>query len=77
MGADSNANSLLEKPVSSPLSSVASEDRYVSPENSQGESALLRLAELAEEFDAEQVAAERRNLDARLNTSTHLETVVA
>jgi hypothetical protein len=36
------------------------EDRDVPPEHSHGESALLRLAERAEEFDAEQVAAAAR-----------------
>jgi hypothetical protein len=65
MGTDSKVNSLLEKPVASPLSSVASEDRQASPENSHGESALLRLAELAEEFDAEQVAADARSVAER------------
>ncbi|MGD0416441.1 MAG: dynamin family protein [Terriglobales bacterium] len=65
MGTDSKENSLLEKPVSPPLSSVASEDRQASPENSHGESALLRLAELAEEFDAEQVAADARSVAER------------
>jgi len=67
MGTDSKENSLLEKPVSSPLSSVASEDRHVSPENSQGESALLRLAELAEEFEAEQVATDARSVAERVS----------
>ena len=67
MRTDSKENSLLEKPVSSPLSSVASEDRHVSPENSQGESALLRLGELADEFDAEQVAADARSVAERVS----------
>jgi GTP-binding protein EngB required for normal cell division len=65
MGTDSKENSLLEEPDSSPLSSGASEDRRVSPENSHGESALWRLAELAEEFDAEQVAADARSVAER------------
>ena len=67
MGTNSKENSLLEKPVSSPLSSVVSEDGHVSPENSQGESALLRLGELAGEFDAEQVAADARSVAERVS----------
>lgn len=67
MGIDSKENSLLEKPVSSPLASVASEDQQGSPENSYGESALLRLGELAEEFDAEQVAADARSVAERIS----------
>jgi GTPase Era involved in 16S rRNA processing len=67
MGADSQENSLLERLVSSPFASVASEDRHAFPEKSHGESALLRLAELAEEFDAEQVAADARSLAERVS----------
>ncbi len=50
-----------------PLASVASEDQQGSPENSYGESALLRLGELAEEFDAEQVAADARSVAERIS----------
>ena len=50
-----------------PLSSVASEDQHGSPEDSHGESALLRLAELADEFDAEQVAADARSVAERVS----------
>lgn len=59
--------SLLEKPVVSLLRSLASEDRKVTPENSHGESELLRLAEFAEEFDAEQVAADARSVAERVS----------
>jgi GTP-binding protein EngB required for normal cell division len=45
----------------------ASEDRHVPPENSQGESALLRLADLAEEFEAEQIAADARSIAERVS----------
>jgi GTP-binding protein EngB required for normal cell division len=67
MGTDSKENSLLEKPVSSRLASAASGDRQDSPENSHGESALLRLGELAEEFEAEQVAADARSVAERVS----------
>ncbi|MFZ0859834.1 MAG: dynamin family protein [Candidatus Sulfotelmatobacter sp.] len=63
MGADSKENSLLQNSVAS----VASEDQQGSPENSHGESALLQLAELAEEFDAEQVAADASSLAERVS----------
>ncbi len=66
MGTESKENSLVEKPVSSPLASVASEG------NSQGESALLRLGELAEEFEAEQVAADARSVAERVTTTLAL-----
>jgi predicted GTPase len=62
MGADSKENSLLENPVAS-----VSDDQQGSPENSQGESALLRLAELAEEFDADQVAGDARSVAERVS----------
>jgi GTP-binding protein EngB required for normal cell division/polyhydroxyalkanoate synthesis regulator phasin len=58
---------LLEKPTSSRLASVASDDRQASPDNSHGESALFRLAELADEFDAEQVAADARSVAERVS----------
>jgi GTP-binding protein EngB required for normal cell division len=44
-----------------------SEDRHVPPENSQGESALLRLADLAEEFEAEQIASDARSVAERVS----------
>jgi predicted GTPase len=50
-----------------PLASVASEEQQTAPENSQGESALLRLAELAEEFEAEQVAVDARSVAERVS----------
>src|ERR1700685_2928374 len=63
MGTDFKENSLLE----APLSFVASEHPQGLPENSHGESALLRLAELAEQFDAEQVAADARSVAERVS----------
>ena len=51
----------------SPLASSASEEQQAAPENSHGESALLRLAELAEQFDAEQVAADARSVAERVS----------
>jgi GTP-binding protein EngB required for normal cell division len=50
-----------------PLASVAFEEPQCSPENSHGESALLRLGELAEEFEAEQVAADARSVAERVS----------
>ena len=67
MRADSKENLLLEKPATSVLTSGASEDRPVPTENSHGESALLRLAELADQFDAEQVAADARSVAERVS----------
>jgi hypothetical protein len=67
MRADSKENLLLEKPATSGLTSGASEDRTVPAENSHGESALLWLADLAEEFDAEQVAVDARSLAERVS----------
>jgi GTP-binding protein EngB required for normal cell division/polyhydroxyalkanoate synthesis regulator phasin len=58
---------LLEKPASPQLAPVASDDRQASPDNSHGESALFRLAELADEFDAEQVAADARSVAERVS----------
>src|ERR1700691_3640351 len=63
MGTDSKENSLLENPVAS----VACEDQRGSPENSHGESALLRLAELAEDFESEHVATEARSVAERVS----------
>ena len=67
MRTDSKENSLLEKPASPRLASVAPEDRQASLENSHGESTLMRLAELAEAFDAEQVAADARSVAERVS----------
>jgi len=58
---------LLEKPASPQLAPVASDDRQASPDNSHGESALFRLAALADEFDAEQVAADARSVAERIS----------
>jgi len=63
MGADSKENSSL----GNPMASVVSEYQRGSPENSHGESALLRLAELAEGFDAEQVAGDARSVAERVS----------
>ncbi|MFZ0417854.1 MAG: dynamin family protein [Candidatus Sulfotelmatobacter sp.] len=49
------------------MASAASADQQGSSENSHGESALLRLAGLAEEFDAEQVAADARSVAERVS----------
>jgi GTP-binding protein EngB required for normal cell division len=67
MKTDSKENPVLEKPASQRLASVAPEDRVASPENYHGESALMRLAELADEFDAEQVAADARSVAERVS----------
>jgi hypothetical protein len=45
----------------------ASKDRHVPPENSRGESALLRLPELAEAFEAEHIAADARSVAERVS----------
>ena len=67
MRTDSKENLLLEKPDTSALTSGVSEDRNVPAEHSFGESTLARLAELAEEFDAEQVAADARSVAERVS----------
>jgi GTPase Era involved in 16S rRNA processing len=67
MGRDPKQNSLLERPVSLPVQRLASQDCHASAENSHGESALLRLAELARHFDAEQVARDARSLAERVS----------
>ena len=67
MGTDSKENSLLERPATSALTSGLSEDRTVPADNSHGESSLSRLAELAEEFDAKQVAADARSVAERVS----------
>ncbi|MGD0757449.1 MAG: hypothetical protein ABR921_00990 [Candidatus Sulfotelmatobacter sp.] len=46
---------------------VASDDPQGTLENSHRESALLRLAELAEEFDAEHVTADARSVAERVS----------
>jgi hypothetical protein len=63
MGTESKENSLLEQPVAF----VASDDPQGTLENSHRESALLRLAELAEEFDAEHVTADARSVAERVS----------
>jgi ribosome biogenesis GTPase A len=67
MKTDSKENSVLENTASPRLAYVATENRQASLQNSHGESALLRLAELADEFDAEQVAADARSLAERVS----------
>ena len=67
MGTDSKENSLLERPATSALTSGLPEDRTVPADNSHGESSLSRLAELAEEFDAKQVAADARSVAERVS----------
>ncbi len=67
MRTDSKEDSLLEKPAPPRLASLTPEDHHASPENSHGESALVRLAELADEFDAEQVAADARSVAERVS----------
>jgi GTP-binding protein EngB required for normal cell division len=67
MGTDSKENLLLESPVSLPVTCSNSQGQPSSPENSHGESALMRLAELADEFDAEQVAADARSVAERVS----------
>jgi hypothetical protein len=67
MGTDSKENCLLETAVSSLLVSAVSEKRQAFRGSPQGESALLRLAELAEEFDAQQVAADARSVAERVS----------
>jgi hypothetical protein len=67
MRIDSEENPLLEKTASPGLVSVAHEDRQNFLQNSHGESALMRLAELADEFDAGQVAADARSVAERVS----------
>jgi GTP-binding protein EngB required for normal cell division len=67
MGIDSKESSLPGTPVVWPPTSIASERHHASPENSHGESALLRLGVLAEGFDAEQVAADARSVAERVS----------
>ena len=58
---------MLEKPASPRLVSVAPDDQQAFPENPHGESALIRLAELADQFDAEEVAADARSVAERVS----------
>jgi GTP-binding protein EngB required for normal cell division len=67
MKTDSKEDSVLEKPGSPRSAPVAPVSGQASPENSEGESALMRLAELADEFDAEQVAADARSVAERVS----------
>jgi hypothetical protein len=63
MRADFKENSMPENPVAF----VASGDPQGPPENSHGESSILRLAELSEEFAAEQIAADARSVAERVS----------
>ncbi|MFZ0293267.1 MAG: dynamin family protein [Candidatus Sulfotelmatobacter sp.] len=65
MKTGSEENPLLENVAASRLVSVAPEDQQASAKNSHGESILMRLAGLADEFDAEQVAADARSVAER------------
>lgn len=67
MRTDSKENPGCAKPASPRLIFVASGDRTAIPQSSHGESALLRLAELADEFDARQVAADARSVAERVS----------
>jgi ribosome biogenesis GTPase A len=67
MKTDSKENWALEKPASPRSAYVACEGRQAFPENSHRESALLRLAQLADEFDAEQIAADARSVVERVS----------
>ena len=67
MQTDCKENSVLEKAVAEPgLSSATSPDQRAHIENAQGETALLRLAEMADEFDARQVASDARSVAERV-----------
>ena len=66
MQTDFAENSVLEKSVSTPDSASSSLDQRDFMENVQGETALLRLAELADEFDARQVASDARSVADRV-----------
>jgi hypothetical protein len=67
MRTNSKEHLLRERPATSASTSGPSEDRPVPADNSHGESSLSRLAELAEEFDAEQVAADARSVAERVS----------
>jgi GTP-binding protein EngB required for normal cell division len=66
MRTDSKENPLLEKPATSALISGASEHR-VPAENSHAETSLSRLAGLAEQLDAKQIASDARSVTERLS----------
>jgi ribosome biogenesis GTPase A len=67
MRTESKEDSPLDKPLSARLAPLEPEARQASSENSHGESALMRLAELADEFDAEQVATDARSVAERVS----------
>jgi GTP-binding protein EngB required for normal cell division len=67
MRTDSKENLLLEKPATSALTSVASEHRAGAAGNSHAETSLSRLAELAEQLDAKQVASDARSVTERVS----------
>jgi GTP-binding protein EngB required for normal cell division len=67
MRTDSKENLLLEKPATSALTSGASEHRAVPAGNSHAETSLSRLAELAEQLDANQVASDARSVAERVS----------
>lgn len=66
METDFKENPVLEQPVSAPGLSSTSPDQRALIENAQGEKALLRLAEVADEFDARQVASDARSVAERV-----------
>ena len=66
MQTDFTENSVLEKPASTPDSASTSLDQCDFMENVQGETSLLRLAEVADEFDARQVASDARSVAERI-----------
>ena len=67
MKRDSNESSVPEKRTSRRLLCHTAEHPEASLEHPHGESALTRLAELADQFDAEQVAADARSLAERVS----------
>src|ERR1700691_1244560 len=67
MRTDSKENLLLEKPATSALTSGASEHRAVPAGNSHAETSLSRLAELAEQLDANEVASDARSVAERVS----------
>jgi|HubBroStandDraft_1064217.scaffolds.fasta_scaffold50894_1 hypothetical protein len=67
MRTDLKEDLLLEKPATSALTSGASENRAVPAGNSHAEASLSRLAELAEQLDAKQVAADARSVAERVS----------
>lgn len=67
MRTDSKENLLLEKPATSALTSGAPEHRAVPAENSHAETSLSRLAELAEQLHAKQVASDARSVTERVS----------